>query len=542
MFFAEEEVNGVTQIVIAHEFQNAGKAELFYKKFVCPFCHERVILRLGSERCAHFAHEKKTPNTPLCEKRATVYGKTIASVSSAPLFIKKLPGSSNLYQLRIGFPKLGETLLTLAEKNGYVVSIYANSTQNSFSLKVSPRNFLAEEITTVPIESVPSADSNWSIHWERSGSLDIGLYLKWSDYCTGFSSYCNPVFSLSDNSKRIQEGNSLFLDHPYLIIDWSELLANSLLSKYLSKEGKIILNHSQYHVFRLFLPLSLANSVQLFSKLKEIVQQKLNLDLTDPRLEKKLLWPPTVVNRNVMEPIKNVPIYISLGSYQNENEVKASSANAVVDISPLNNRTIATVIPRSDPFLSLGNHRRSESGNEFQVAFSRNNEVTGITIRIANLHRPLVRNFYPMGFYDKNDILLSFPQEPNCSKLIKQVTAFCAYDILFIDDNWSIKKYTMARLGDKKIEFDRKNTRQIWICLDNAIIERLYFPKDTGSDLDLELKTDLIKTPFWVNKIYKKTGNDKYADLHQKLKECISSGLISVHLLFILKKIEKNME
>ena len=94
----------------------------------------------------------------------------------------------------------------------------------------------------------------------------------------------------------------------------------------------------------------------------------------------------------------------------------------------------------------------------------------------------------------------------------------------------------MARLGDKKIEFDRKNTRQIWICLENAIIERLYFPKDTGSDLDLELKTDLIKT------IYKKTRTDKYADLHQKLKECISSGLISAHLLFILKKFKKNME
>lgn len=100
----------------------------------------------------------------------------------------------------------------------------------------------------------------------------------------------------------------------------------------------------------------------------------------------------------------------------------------------------------------------------------------------------------------------------------------------------------MARLGDKKIEFDRKNTRQIWICLENAIIERLYFPKDTGSDLDLELKTDLIKTPFWIKIIYKKTRTDKYADLHQKLKECISSGLISAHLLFILKKFKKNME
>ena len=82
----------------------------------------------------------------------------------------------------------------------------------------------------------------------------------------------------------------------------------------------------------------------------------------------------------------------------------------------------------------------------------------------------------------------------------------------------------------------------IFFSLENAIIERLYFPKDTGSDLDLELKTDLIKTPFWIKTIYKKTRTDKYADLHQKLKECISSGLISAHLLFILKKFKKNME
>ena len=107
------------------------RADIFYNKYIsqkssrffCPECGEPVFWSSrGGVLPDRFSHYKKTENTPECDRRVDGRsGLNLYERVGLPVYLTAK--ASNQFCLNIGFPPVGERLLSEADRRGMRVYI-----------------------------------------------------------------------------------------------------------------------------------------------------------------------------------------------------------------------------------------------------------------------------------------------------------------------------------------------------------------------------------------------------------------------------------
>lgn len=528
-------------LVSAYEIYESRK---WYVSLFCPCCREQVNLRAGKIRDPYFAHSARDANTPDCDSRVNSIGISTYLKESLPLQLKPVGGHSN-FELFIGFPKLGEDLLKVAEKNNFEVVISSSSApEENFRLKINRRNFLADELTSFHIYRVPAYGSEWKIEW--IGRVNIGLSIKWANYCTGIHPYSNPIFDTKRNYKRVLPGGDIYLDHKYLLIRGNRLTEQEIADLALIKEGDIRYNNLNHEVYSLQIPSSVAEDFEQFEELKKKVQDLFQLNLSDPRLKPLALWPPASLCGNTYKPLRRNKLFFSIGQkVDEENKLTCLANDSTFRCHELNSQTIIVIRKEFDP-------NKKADPNDYEhlithVTLFKLDEETSFDISHVKQGELQSVAHCPITYLDVAKHVLPIPMSDDEWKSVKALEFSADYDFLLLDKNWNTVLIKKGAKDSKKNRIDLKEIMGVWILEGKSILREIYPPKIELSKIGLPdnvlyKNRKLVKTPDWIYSIYRRARKGENNNLCKELKKYIASGLIPLELLLTINSMRTKKE
>jgi len=338
---------GSEKEVHANEFSAMPIIPFRLSRFFCPECGEQVYWRAqgGSHPC-QFYHKNKTDTSPECDKR--VDGRSDLYVYERvglPLYLAR---NGNTFQLNIGFPAIGNDSLSKAASQGIKLKI--SSSTHSRTIGVNQSNFIPDATTLVPINFVPSNETNYEI------SIEGGLWSsrKWADYADGFA-YAGAIFVHGETGgKKVRRGDSISPSQRYYVL--TKHLLNIYREIQYALIGSIRLNNEDFNVYEMSINLTLEDAAR-YSLINSYFKNHYGVWLLETLPEIFPLWPP-VVERDVTIPaIRKNNIYCSVTTGNSEPTVysyNGNSANPVPVYSDgHNNHTLKLPLYSSELVVSV---------------------------------------------------------------------------------------------------------------------------------------------------------------------------------------------
>lgn len=274
---------GTEKEVYAGDFENTAYIPRRTQRFFCPECGEKVFFRFkrGSKE---FYHQAKTEKTPECDKR--VDGRSGLSLRQRVGLNVYLKCIGNHFSLNIGFPALGDELLSKAASAHYSVQISAG--KQSRTIQLNHINFLADTLTLVPIDFVPSYRRNYKISLAGDAAI-WGLNRKWSNYADGFD-FDGAIFTFEDTGgRKIRRGDSISTYRSYYALVRRPF--PSLLGLHCHELGEIDLKTSTFKVVEFEIQTSLEDQ-RTFITLNEYFRNRFGVWLLECQPELIPIWPP----------------------------------------------------------------------------------------------------------------------------------------------------------------------------------------------------------------------------------------------------------
>ncbi len=287
MKFAIDRYNvGIETEVKADDFDGQTYIARRRDRFYCPECGEIVYFRAkGGSHPNQFYHQEKTERAPECDKR--VDGRSALSLCQRvglPLYISTIyPG---VFQLSVGFPALGTEMLRKATNADYCVEISSGSKTRSF--KVDNISFIADSVTLVPMDFVPTDGRNYNVRINGNRVI-MGLKSKWSDYADGFD-IGGAIFSYDGfGGKKVRRGDSISTNRSYYAVVRKKFPSNYNIEQ--EECGKLRVGNDLFYVLRIQINVSLDDKTQ-FAVIDKYLKSHFGVWLVECLPELIPLWPP----------------------------------------------------------------------------------------------------------------------------------------------------------------------------------------------------------------------------------------------------------
>ena len=150
----------------------------------------------GGSQPDKFSHYNKTEQTPECDKRVDGRsGLNLYERVGLPVYLAIR--AVNQFSLMIGFPAVGEQLLTMAAS--WDIKVCITGAERYRKVSVNAVNFLEDDVTLVPINFIPYPGKNFGVTIETEEALE--LHKKWSDYADGFG-YGGAIFTYGKQEEK----------------------------------------------------------------------------------------------------------------------------------------------------------------------------------------------------------------------------------------------------------------------------------------------------------------------------------------------------
>ncbi len=514
-FAIDRDAIGTEKEVSADEFDNKPYIHSLKGRFFCPECGERVFFRNGGYYESCFYHQKKTEQSPKCDKRVDGRSElTISQRVGLPLFITQI-GSEN-FQLSIGFPALGSKTLDNAAKFDCTVKI--SSYQQYRTVKVNQSNFLSDNTTLIPIDFIPLYGRNYSISIEGRTPL-YDLQRKWSDYADGFESN-GAIFSYSEKGgKKVRRGDSISTNRYYYAVVKNDFLYHSSISQ--TTIGKVIINKTVFKIIKFQIDVSV-DSKRDFTLISSYMKSNFGVWLLECPPELIPVWPP-VVQQDYMIPVKsdsNVVCVVSSGN--DEPNVYSYSGNAVY------REKVKTI--------SKGIHTVELSLGLFPIVLSVDRKYVGREVTFIS--KALQRSGYSYSFSYIN----SAGEENELSKIRKNEVAKgfllksnSKFDIYLGTSEMVYKRLSVRE--QQTLVFDNQDINEISLIIGARVYERIMFTNNAALDADINsysqtivssAKGRLIPIPLWVNHLLQYLKNNQYEQLYQAIIRTTVNNMLHI--------------
>ena len=316
------------------------RADIFYNKYIsqkssrffCPECGEPVFWSSrGGVLPDRFSHYKKTENTPECDRRVDGRsGLNLYERVGLPVYLTAK--ASNQFCLNIGFPPVGERLLSEADRRG--MRVYITGSEYQRTVLVNASHFFEDSITLVPVNFIPKLGKNFTVTIEPDESEEAGeIRRKWSDYGDGFW-YGGAIFTYEETGgKKIRKGDSVSPHRLYYVIAEQFHPPQEIFSKML---GTILLSKKQYSVYQVSIQITTEN-LDRYKKMSNYLREQFDVWLLQTPPELIPLWPP-VTEQGVLIPVKNHgKMYCAVSSGNDEPSVYRYDEAKVSSLTVENN-------------------------------------------------------------------------------------------------------------------------------------------------------------------------------------------------------------
>lgn len=263
------------------------------KRFICSECGEYITFVRRDKFKSYFKHGNNTENSKICDLRIDVRNdQSIYERMGLPLYLKKTDEPK--FELNVGFHKLDEMLMNIAEDIGLNVSIKLINGDNKFSVPyiVNYNNFSISSITFKKIDFI---STRYLLQYSSSKAEQEQLLSKrWGKEFEGILSG-GALFTFNDNGgRKIKINEEIKTDTDYFYLCKNE----NILDKFDIQHfycGELSLKLSIYsETYKIYKIKFNATSDSQFKKLFNFCRDFLKISLVYKPLTLIAMWPPSI--------------------------------------------------------------------------------------------------------------------------------------------------------------------------------------------------------------------------------------------------------
>jgi predicted RNA-binding Zn-ribbon protein involved in translation (DUF1610 family) len=494
------------------------------RRFFCPECGEKVFWRSrGGAHPDMFYHEKKTENSPECDKRVDGNaGLYLYQRIGLPMY---LYNSSNIWKLEIGFPALGNELLKSAEDRGTIVCIKGGGEVRKHN--VNTVNFHSDAISRIAVDIVPCGKEKYEIEVQSAG-LAYVIRQRWSDYSDGIATGAFFQFP-EDGGKRIKYGDSISPGKEYYLV------AQNFNPPFLEVESKIVgqisLSNKIYKVYVVKININSKNG-ERYRSIDEYLKRIYGIGLLDIVPSLVPLWPP-VVDRDIWIPVnEKKKIICAIVSGNEEPTVYQYYGNSVVELTNYvmdsGKQDIEIVLGRTECVISID---RKYVGRE-QI------------IKTGYIDRKIFSEVFDLMIDDEKVDLNSITK-----KMLSDANKICSNtrkDIAFQDINYC---FQIVKVREKITKLPIRQNAIALCLLSEDSISKVYRIVNEGNIIGEQDDKEILKLlkeknrgiivmpPSWLNTVVNELKESGYEQVVTYLKECIRKRRVTHRLLVEIKKL-----
>ena len=318
------------------------------ERFYCPECGEIVYFRSkGGSHPSQFYHKAKTPFSPECEKRVDgISNLYLYQRIGLPMFLTGVDFSP--LTLNIGFPPLGNALLTKATKEKAYITISEKT-----MIRIDSARFFADQTTLIPVDFIPRIKKNYTIDISDSTVKEV-IKKRWSDYSDGIMNY-NGVYGAifyvqANGGKKVRIGDSISTFTDYYLITTSSIPSN--LKIRFSYIRSFVIDNMKFVLYIINIDIN-EEDVYSFAAVNNYLKKYYGIWLLKKQPEIIPLWPPVVENDGFI-PVNNEARVICAVSSGNEKPKVFNYQGTKVNIVPV-------FKDQTDIFLTLINIQGKET-------------------------------------------------------------------------------------------------------------------------------------------------------------------------------------
>lgn len=511
---------GTEKEVSANEFDD-GYIPNSHKRFFCPECGEIVFFRKkGGTHPSYFFHQKKTEQTPECDKR--VDGRTELSLSQRvglPVYITRT--KTNRYNLCIGFPAFNTEILNNASTGNFWICI--TDGVHHCDVKLNHTYFVENETTLVPIDFIPDNEKNFKI--KLSGNNDLYLERikrKLSDYADGFDTY-GSLFSYNENGgKKIRRGDSISTYRYYYAVVKFDM--PDMQELYSDEQGILRIGRESFKVLKIEIRVS-ASEEQSFNYISNFFKNNFGVWLLEVLPELIPIWPPSIQRESLIPTENRTSLLCAvLSGNINPNVYVYSDKNVQkkeIDYS-VNNVNIVKINVCKKP-----------------IMLSVDRKYVGREISIISRDIPASTRRYEIHLEDKTGKCLSWDEIPPDFSSRELFISSSAKIEMIIGTSRKICKRIDIRKEKTNILFE-KDCIELFFVTENTVVMHFLIKSEKNCNIDNEKCKSIVNSvntgamvpiPRWCVAMLQRFKRNHESELHKIIISSFYNGKVHLGIL-----------
>ena len=498
------------------------------ERFYCPECGEIVYFRSkGGSHPSQFYHKAKTPFSPECEKRVDgISNLYLYQRIGLPMFLTGVDFSP--LTLNIGFPPLGNALLTKATKEKAYITISEKT-----MIRIDSARFFADQTTLIPVDFIPRIKKNYTIDISDSTVKEV-IKKRWSDYSDGIMNY-NGVYGAifyvqANGGKKVRIGDSISTFTDYYLITTSSIPSN--LKIRFSYIRSFVIDNMKFVLYIINIDIN-EEDVYSFAAVNNYLKKYYGIWLLKKQPEIIPLWPPVVENDGFI-PVNNEARVICAVSSGNEKPKVFNYQGTKVNIVPV-------FKDQTDIFLTLINIQ----GKETIVSVDR--KYAGRELIFKQSRFPLSNFTYEFNILNDKDEIVELDSFSEYA--LSLGSRFCANSKAELYIGAQCKQFSHFEIRNYETLIPQiQDAWEIYILVETFIVfHKLYNIEENNRSNNDRLVVELIEKnshgqlvsiPRWTIFLIQSLRRQKRDSIYMSINSAIKDNKIYLSVLVILRRMQ----